>query len=70
MSDRARSVRRVSASRSVEAASRASDNMEAPARGMLRRPIGLLASTTTRAEADPETMGHTAVPSDGVVKLF
>ena len=35
--------------------------MEAPARGMLRRPIGLLASTTTRADRAPEVMGNVAV---------
>ena len=34
--------------------------MQAPPRGMLRRPIGLLASTTTRAEAAPDAMGHPA----------
>ena len=35
--------------------------METPARGMMRRPIGLLASTTTRAQAAPEMAGHMAV---------
>ena len=34
--------------------------MEAPARGMLRRPVGLLPSATTRAANAPETMGHVA----------
>ena len=36
--------------------------MEAPARGMLRRPIGLLASTTTRASRAPDVMGSVAMP--------
>ena len=35
--------------------------METAARGMLRRPVGLLPSTTTRAEKDPAVMGSTAV---------
>ena len=34
--------------------------MEAPARGMLRRPVGLLPSVTARAGAAPERMGHVA----------
>ena len=34
--------------------------MEAPARGMLRRPVGLLPSATARAGAAPERMGHVA----------
>ena len=34
--------------------------MEAPARGMLRRPVGLLPSATTRAGTAPERMGHVA----------
>ncbi len=35
--------------------------MEAPSRGMLRRPIGLLPSATTRAERMPESIGHVSV---------
>jgi hypothetical protein len=35
--------------------------MAEPARGMLRRPVGLLASTAARAAANPTAMGHTAV---------
>ena len=38
-----------------------SDAIEASARGMLRRPIGLLPSATTRAERTPERMGHVSV---------
>ena len=34
--------------------------MEAPARGMLCRPKGLLAGTTTRARRCPEAMGQAA----------
>ena len=35
--------------------------MEAPSRGMLRRPIGLLPSATTRAERMPESIGHVSM---------
>ena len=41
--------------------SKPSDAMEAPSRGMLRRPIGLLPSATTRAERMPESIGHVSV---------
>ena len=34
--------------------------MKAPARGMLRRPVGLLGSTRNRAETDPHAMGAAA----------
>ena len=34
--------------------------METPRRGMMRRPVGLLASTTTRAQQAPEAMGAVA----------
>ena len=36
-------------------------DMEAPSRGMLRRPIGLLPSAATRAERIPESIGHVSV---------
>lgn len=45
----------------AQASKEQASSMEAPARGMLRRPIGLLASTTTRADKQPEAMGHAAV---------
>lgn len=39
--------------------------MEAPARGMLRRPVGLLPTVTARAVTAPEATGHMA---DAVVQ--
>ena len=44
--------------------------MEAPSRGMLRRPTGLLPSATMRASTAPESMGHVAavVPREEVAR--